>query len=101
MIGHGSRTKLPNRPLLTWTHFQMPSPLFMWRVFFTAASRRVRRGAFAFPASDHVGFGMVARGNCWLLVEGVTEPVALTGGDCFCSLADAVCAQGSSCQSHP
>jgi AraC-like DNA-binding protein len=28
-------------------------------------------------------FGMVSRGNCWLSVEGVTEPIALTGGDCF------------------
>jgi AraC-like DNA-binding protein len=28
-------------------------------------------------------FGMVARGNCWLTVEGVKEPIALTGGDCF------------------
>jgi AraC-like DNA-binding protein len=28
-------------------------------------------------------FGMVSRGNCWLTVEGVNEPLALTGGDCF------------------
>src|ERR1700684_850904 len=28
-------------------------------------------------------FGMVARGNCWLSVGGITDPLPLTGGDCF------------------
>jgi AraC-like DNA-binding protein len=28
-------------------------------------------------------FGMVSRGNCWLSVEGMTDPIPLTGGDCF------------------
>ena len=28
-------------------------------------------------------FGMIARGNCWLTVEGIPDPIALTGGDCF------------------
>lgn len=28
-------------------------------------------------------FGMVSRGNCWLLVDGVADPIPLTGGDCF------------------
>lgn len=28
-------------------------------------------------------FGMVSRGNCWLSVEGVNDPIPLTGGDCF------------------
>jgi AraC-like DNA-binding protein len=28
-------------------------------------------------------FGMVSRGSCWLNVEGIKEPIALTGGDCF------------------
>lgn len=28
-------------------------------------------------------FGMVSRGNCWLSVEGMADPIPLTGGDCF------------------
>jgi AraC-like DNA-binding protein len=28
-------------------------------------------------------FGMVSRGNCWLSVEGMGDPLPLTGGDCF------------------
>jgi AraC-like DNA-binding protein len=28
-------------------------------------------------------FGMVARGNCWLSLDGVADPIPLTGGDCF------------------
>src|ERR1700730_2032471 len=28
-------------------------------------------------------FGMVSRGNCWLSVDGISDPLPLTGGDCF------------------
>jgi AraC-like DNA-binding protein len=28
-------------------------------------------------------FGMVSRGNCWLSVAGISDPLPLTGGDCF------------------
>ena len=28
-------------------------------------------------------FAMLSRGNCWLSVEGVSEPIPLTGGDCI------------------
>ena len=28
-------------------------------------------------------FGMVSRGNCWLTVDGIADPIPLTGGDCF------------------
>jgi AraC-like DNA-binding protein len=28
-------------------------------------------------------FGMLSRGNCWLNVEGMPEPIPLAGGDCF------------------
>src|SRR5215469_16475807 len=28
-------------------------------------------------------FGMIARGNCWLSLDGIPDPIALTGGDCF------------------
>lgn len=33
--------------------------------------------------TDVVHFAMLSRGNCWLGVEGVSEPIPLTGGDCF------------------
>lgn len=28
-------------------------------------------------------FGLVVRGGCWLSVEGVAQPIALTAGDCY------------------
>lgn len=28
-------------------------------------------------------FGTISRGNCWLAVDDVPHPIALTGGDCF------------------
>jgi AraC-like DNA-binding protein len=28
-------------------------------------------------------FGLVSRGNCWLTVEEMADPIPLTGGDCF------------------
>jgi AraC-like DNA-binding protein len=33
--------------------------------------------------SELAYFGMIARGNCWLSVDGIPDPVPLTGGDCF------------------
>lgn len=33
--------------------------------------------------SDLAHFGMVSRGNCWLSVDGIPDPIPLTGGDCF------------------
>src|ERR1700690_2362264 len=32
---------------------------------------------------DLAPFAMLSRGNCWLSVEGIAEPIPLTGGDCF------------------
>ena len=32
--------------------------------------------------TDLAHFAMLSRGNCWLNVEGVPEPIPLTGGDC-------------------
>src|ERR1051326_7969383 len=34
-------------------------------------------------ATDLAHFAMLSRGNCWLSVEGIPEPIPLTGGDCF------------------
>ncbi len=33
--------------------------------------------------TDLAHFAMLSRGNCWLSVEGVAEPIPLTGGDCI------------------
>jgi len=33
--------------------------------------------------TDLAHFAMLSRGNCWLNVEGVAEPIPLTGGDCI------------------
>src|SRR3984893_19155451 len=33
--------------------------------------------------SQFAHFGMVSRGNCWLTVEGMPDPIPLTGGDRF------------------
>jgi AraC-like DNA-binding protein len=33
--------------------------------------------------SELAHFGMISRGNCWLSMEGVSDPIPLTGGDCF------------------
>ncbi len=34
-------------------------------------------------AGPYAKFGMMVRGSCWLTVEGLPAPVALTAGDCF------------------
>ena len=33
--------------------------------------------------TDLAHFAMLSRGNCWLSVEGIREPIPLTGGDCI------------------
>jgi hypothetical protein len=33
--------------------------------------------------TDLAHFAMLSRGNCWLNVEGIAEPIPLTGGDCM------------------
>jgi AraC-like DNA-binding protein len=33
--------------------------------------------------TDLAHFAMIARGNCWLSVEGISDPIPLTGGDFF------------------
>src|SRR6266851_6088474 len=43
---------------------------------------------FATPTAENspsqlAHFGMVSRGNCWLSVGGLSDPLPLTGGDCF------------------
>src|SRR6202142_57914 len=33
--------------------------------------------------ADLAHFAMLSRGNCWLSVEGIQDPIPLTDGDCF------------------
>ena len=40
-------------------------------------------GKKALPPPDLAHFAMISRGNCWLSVEGIPQPIPLTGGDCF------------------
>jgi AraC-like DNA-binding protein len=35
------------------------------------------------PPTDLAHFAMLSRGNCWLSVEGIPEPIPLSGGDCI------------------
>src|SRR6185369_206250 len=43
-----------------------------------------KHSAESAPSPFHFAhFGMLSRGNCWLSVEGIPEPIPLTGGDCF------------------
>ena len=33
--------------------------------------------------TDLAHFAMLSRGNCWLSIGGISDPIPLTGGDCF------------------
>ena len=46
------------------------------------AEEEVRSPGKNLPA-DLAHFAMLSRGNCWLSVEDVPDPIPLTGGDCF------------------
>src|SRR5579871_3708831 len=47
------------------------------------AGQSVAASGKKIPQTDVIHFAMLSRGNCWLSVEGVSEPIPLTGGDCF------------------
>jgi hypothetical protein len=46
-----------------------------------------RRESHAFRKKDSptdlAHFAMLSRGNCWLSIGGIPDPIPLTGGDCF------------------
>ena len=44
---------------------------------------QVGRSGKTMPLADLAHFAMLSRGNCWLSVERIDEPIPLTGGDCF------------------
>jgi len=39
--------------------------------------------AIDFPPPDGIKFNAIVEGTCWLMVEGVEQPIRLTAGDCF------------------
>lgn len=47
------------------------------------SAERVMPSGKKMPPTDLAHFAMLSRGSCWLSVEGVAEPIPLTGGDCF------------------
>lgn len=47
------------------------------------AEEKVRHSDKEISPKDLAHFAMLSRGNCWLSVEGVREPIPLTGGDCI------------------
>src|SRR6185437_12827129 len=47
------------------------------------AEEKVRPSGKNNSPADLAHFAMLSRGNCWLSVEGIAEPIPLTGGDCF------------------
>ena len=41
-----------------------------------------------FSSGAHARFGIVVRGHCWMSADGISQPIALSGGDCFIVSAD-------------
>ena len=51
--------------------------------------------------TDLAHFSMLSRGNCWLSVEGIPEPIPLTGGDCFLLALGTSIVMGDSLRTRP
>ena len=47
------------------------------------AEEKVTPSSKRISPADLAHFAMLSRGNCWLSVEGISDPIPLTGGDCF------------------
>ena len=47
------------------------------------AQEKVTPSGKKMPPTDLAHFVMLSRGNCWLSVGGIADPMPLTGGDCF------------------
>src|SRR6202521_520424 len=45
--------------------------------------KKVTRSDKKMSPTDLAHFAMLSRGNCWLSVEGIPDPIPLSGGDCF------------------
>src|ERR1700722_3762652 len=51
--------------------------------------------------TDLAHFVMLSRGNCWLSVEGIADPIPLTGGDCFLLARGTSIVMRDSPRTHP
>lgn len=51
--------------------------------------------------TDLAHFAMLSRGNCWLSVEGIPEPIPLAGGDCILLARDASIVMRDSPRTRP
>ena len=51
--------------------------------------------------TDLAHFAMVSRGNCWLSVQGIPDPIPLTGGDCFLLARDTSIVMRDSLRTRP
>ena len=54
-----------------------------WGLMHVPAEAKENAKGLPIPPSELAFFGMIARGNCWLSVDGIPDPIPLTGGDCF------------------
>jgi AraC-like DNA-binding protein len=50
---------------------------------------------------DLAHFAMLSRGNCWLSVVGIRDPIPLTGGDCFLLARNTSIVMRDSLRTHP
>lgn len=65
------------------SRLEATAPWGISRTASEAESKTVPSGAEKISPHELAHLGMVSRGNCWLSVEGIGDPIPLTGGDCF------------------
>jgi AraC-like DNA-binding protein len=54
-----------------------------WGLLHAPAEAKENAKHLPISPSELAFFGMIARGNGWLSVDGIPDPIPLTGGDCF------------------
>jgi AraC-like DNA-binding protein len=65
------------------------------------AEERLPPSGKGIPPTDVAHFAMLSRGNCWLGVEGIPDPIPLTGGDCLLLGRDTSIVMRDSPQTRP
>jgi len=65
------------------------------------AKEKVTPSSKKISPPDLAHFAMLSRGNCWLSVEGIPDPIPLTGGDCFLVARDTSIIMSDSRQTRP
>jgi AraC-like DNA-binding protein len=65
------------------------------------ADEKVGPSGKKIPPTDLAHFAMLSRGNCWLSVEGIPDPIPLTGGDCILLARDASIVMRDSPRTRP